>query len=155
PEVFVRLCKRYDALAATVRLDEVAVRAMLERAGKDKVKELFIDLVLVADLDVVEIDMLLRLAAKKAEIGLRPLAKLLKQRQAEQAARRAAAERVKWLAERAKRRAERTDPRPPKEVPAPDAPWLPQMDVVNSVLGVLQTAEPPSRDIDTGITRAR
>src|SRR5262249_39770641 len=58
PEAFARLCERYPALAAAVRLDAAAVRAVLENASKDKVVELFIDLVLAADLNTVGIDAL-------------------------------------------------------------------------------------------------
>jgi hypothetical protein len=33
-------------------------------------------------------------------------------------------------------------------VPANDAPWLPQMDVLNEVIGGSTAAYPPARDID-------
>jgi hypothetical protein len=32
--------------------------------------------------------------------------------------------------------------------PFPDEPWLPQMDVLNEVIGGVISAKPPSRDID-------
>src|SRR5262249_34846581 len=99
PLPFARLCTRYPALAAAVRLDAATVRSALESASKDEVVELFIGLVLAADLSAVEIDALLRLAAKKAGVGLRPLTSDLKQAQAEQAKQRAKAARAKRRAE--------------------------------------------------------
>jgi hypothetical protein len=131
-----------------LKLDTAAARAALEKADKSSVVKLFIKLALAADLDAVEIDELRQLAAKKAKVGLNLLKSMLKKAEDEQDARRRKEKRDRELAAR-------TDPRPRIDVPASDAPWIPQMDVINSVLGVLQTAEPPSRNIDTGITRAR
>ena len=39
--------------------------------------------------------------------------------------------------------------------PFPDAPFLPQMDVLNDVIGKVATAVPPLRDIDDVMTRMR
>jgi hypothetical protein len=89
PRVFARCCRRYPALAAVVKLDVATVRSVLENASKEEVVEIFIDLVLAADLNAVEIDALRRLVAEKSGVGLRPLTSDLKQAQAEQAAQRA------------------------------------------------------------------
>src|SRR5215475_615200 len=63
PELFARLYTRSPALAEAVPpLDAATVRRALEQASKHKVVELFIDLVLAADLNPVEIDTLRRLA---------------------------------------------------------------------------------------------
>jgi hypothetical protein len=42
-------------------------------------------------------------------------------------------------------------------IPAPnsDAPWLPQMEVLNDVLGASQMPEPPMRDIEGVVTQVR
>jgi hypothetical protein len=88
-----------DALEGN-RLDAAAVRAALENASKDKVVELFVGLALSANLNPVELDTLLRLAAKKAEVGLRPLSRLLKQAQDEQAKQRDKQARARQRAER-------------------------------------------------------
>ena len=148
PLPFARLCTRYPALVAAVKLDAATARAALEKANKEEVVELFIGLVLAADLNPVEIDTLLRLAAKKSGVGLRPLTSMLRLAQAEQAKQRA-------KAARAKRRAERTDPRPMVLEPADSAPWNPVMDKINEVLGASTAPEPPTRDIDGYLTRAR
>ena len=39
--------------------------------------------------------------------------------------------------------------------PFPDEPWLPQMDVLNEVIGGVIAAKPPSRDIDGDAMRVR
>jgi hypothetical protein len=54
---------------------------------------------------------------------------------------------------RNRRLAERRDPRPQIDTPAPDAPWLPQMDILNEVLARSSAPEPPARDIDGVITQ--
>lgn len=56
---------------------------------------------------------------------------------------------------RDRRIAERRDPRPRIMVPALDAPWIPQMDLLNDVLGKSTAAEPPARDNDGFITQVR
>src|SRR5262249_31995933 len=109
------------------KLDAAAARAALEKTDKSSVVKLFIELALAADLDVVETDALRRLAAKKADVGLNPLKSLLKEAQSKQAKQRAKEKRDRELAER-------SDPRPLTAVPALDAPWIPQMDVINSVV---------------------
>src|SRR5262245_17792487 len=76
--------------------DADVARAALEKAGKDKVVELFIKFTLAGNLNAVEIDALLRLTAKKAGVGLRPLAAMLKQARDDQAAKRAQEARAKW-----------------------------------------------------------
>jgi len=88
PLPFARLCTRYPALAAAIKLDAATVQAALENTGKKDVVELFIALVLAADLDPLEIDALLWLVVKKAEVGYRPLASTLKKARDEQAAQR-------------------------------------------------------------------
>src|SRR5262249_44610489 len=148
PRAFARCCRRYLALAAATRLDAATVRAMLENAGKEEVIEIFIDLVLAADLSAVETDALLRLAAKKAGVTLRPLTSDLKQAKAEQAAQRA-------REARSKRLAARTDPRPMVREPADSDPFLPVMAKLNAVVDALVVSERPPRDIDGVSTRLR
>ena len=57
--------------------------------------------------------------------------------------------------ERKRRQAERTDPRPAVNAPAIDAPWLPQMQLLDDVLGTLNIAEPPMRNNDGMLTQCR
>jgi hypothetical protein len=148
PLPFARLCVRYGALVAAVKLDAASAQAALERASKEEVVELFIELALSADLNAVEIDKLRRLVTEKFDVGLQPLKDLLKQAQAEQAKQRA-------KQERARRLAARTDPRPMVRVPADSAPFLPEMAKVNAVLKFSQQTVPPGRDIDRFATRLR
>jgi hypothetical protein len=56
--------------------------------------------------------------------------------------------------ERKRRFAERRDPRPMIGVPFADDPWLPQMGVLNEVLGKSDAPIPPTRDIDGVVTQA-
>src|SRR5262249_8981370 len=81
--------------------DAAMVRAELEKASKDEVVELFIELALVGDLNPVEIDALLRLTAKNAGIGLRPLTSMLKQGRDAQPAERAEEAKARRRTERA------------------------------------------------------
>jgi hypothetical protein len=148
PRAFARCCRHYPALAAAVKLDVATVRSVLENASKEEVVEIFIDLVLAADLSAVEIDALRRLTAEKSGVKLRPLTSDLKQAQAEQAAQRA-------REARAKRRAARTDPRPMVREPADSDPWLPVISKINAVLSTSAAPEPPARDIEGYLTRAR
>ena len=66
---------------------------------------------------------------------------MLKAARQEQAAKRRREERERRLAER-------DDPRPSIMVPDADAPWLPQMQVLNDVIAASTGAHPPVRDID-------
>ena len=50
--------------------------------------------------------------------------------------------------ERGRRFAARRDPRPHIRAPGADAAWLPEMDVLNDVIGKVAAARPPTRDID-------
>lgn len=54
--------------------------------------------------------------------------------------------------QRLKRAAERQDPRPQIEAPTRDEPWLPQMNLLNEVLGSSKAPEPPMRDIEGFLT---
>ena len=74
-------------------------------------------------------------------LGLRVIDDALKSAQQQQAAQNA-------KAARARQAARRQDPRPQIRSPFPDEPWLPQMAVLNEVIGGVIAARPPARDID-------
>jgi hypothetical protein len=123
--------------------DAASVRKAMERAhaAKDDVVATFTRLAVSADLNPVELAGLRQLAKDLSGVGLRTIDAALKsaqQRQAEQDAK----------ATRARQAARRQDPRPQIRSPFPDEPWLPQMDVLNEVIGGVIAAKPPSRDID-------
>ena len=128
--------------------DAASVRKALEAAAKDEVVATLARLAVEADLDAVELAELRRLAKKLSGAGLRLIDAVLKaaqQKQAAQDAKRAQAHRA----------ARRRDPRPQIQRAAPDAPWLPQMGVLNDVIGKVTAARPPARDIDDDAMRMR
>jgi hypothetical protein len=121
--------------------DAASVRKAMENAAKDNVVATFTRLAAGADLDAVEMADLRQLAKKLSGIGLRAIDDALKSAKQQQAAQNA-------KAARARHAARRQDPRPYIRSPFPDEPWLPQMDVLNEVIGGVISAKPPSRDID-------
>jgi hypothetical protein len=128
--------------------DAASVRKAMEKAAKDDVVATFARLAAGADLDPVELAELRQLSKDLSGIGLRVIDAMLKleqQRLAEVAAKAA----------RARQAARRQDPRPQIRAPFPDEPWLPQMDVLNEVIGKVISAMPPSRDIDADAMRVR
>jgi hypothetical protein len=131
-----------------LKLDARAVRAFLERAADNAVVKTFIELAVTADLDAGEIEELRNLVVERSGINRRTIASMVKAAQRKQAAEREQENRTRRLAER-------RDPRPEIEIPAPDAPWLPQMRMLNEILAAASAARLPERDIDCDITRTR
>ena len=125
-----------------LKLDATAVRKAMEKAAKDEVVATFALLAAGADLDAVELAELRQLAKKLSGVGLRVIDDALKVGAAETG------------------RAERqgcacppvppagSDPRPQIRSPFPDEPWLPQMDVLNEVIGRRDRRQAAARDID-------
>jgi hypothetical protein len=131
-----------------LRYDFRAARAVLEKTAKVALADAFVRLVLAGDLDEDEVEELRNFVHEQTKINKRALDQKLKRARNAQSARRAREERERRLAER-------QDPRPQIRAPAPDAPWLPEMAVLNDVLGASTELEPPMRDIDDAITRVR
>jgi hypothetical protein len=121
--------------------DAASVRKAMENAAKDNVVATFTRLAAGADLDAVELADVRQLAKKLSGIGLRAIDEAFKSAGQQQAAKNA-------KAARARQAARRQDSRPYIRSPFPDAPWLPEMDVLNEVIGAVISARPPSRDID-------
>jgi hypothetical protein len=124
-----------------LKLDAGALRKAMEKAAKDDVVVTFARGAAAADLDAVERAELRQLAKKLSGIRLAAIDATLKAEQEQQAAQNA-------KAARARQAARRQDPRPYIRSPFPDEPWLPQMAVLNEVIGGVNSAKPPSRDID-------
>jgi hypothetical protein len=124
-----------------LKYDAASVRNAMEKAAKDDVVATFARLAAGADLDAVELTDLRQLAKKLSGIGLRAIDEALKSARQQQAAQNA-------KAARARQAARRQDPRPQIRSPFPDEPWLPQMVVLNEVIGGVISAQPPSRDMD-------
>jgi ribosomal protein L12E/L44/L45/RPP1/RPP2 len=124
-----------------IKLDAEAVRAALEKTPVCDVVDALIRLVMVAELNDVEIEALIAWTATKTSSGIRAIARMLKQARAA-----AASEHKKQESEH--RAASRTDPRPALPVPEADAPWLPEMNAYNAVLGKNRDRLPPARNIE-------
>jgi hypothetical protein len=131
-----------------LKLDRAAVEAAMARVEGEAVARVFLDLIARADLDAIDIEALRIEAAERSGLGRRELSAQLKEMRRQQAAKQK--EEV-----RARRLRERRDPRPHITVPASDQDWLPQMAIVNDVLGASPAAKPPARNIDGTMTRTR
>jgi hypothetical protein len=131
-----------------LKSDYRTAKAELENASKDEVAETFIRLVLPADLHTDEIERLRDIASNRSGIGKRALDAKLKRARQEQAQRQAQESRERRIAER-------RDPRPQIPAPPADAPWLPQMQVLNDVLGKSREPEPPMRDVEGFVVQVR
>jgi hypothetical protein len=121
--------------------DATSVRKAMENAAKDDVVRTFTLLAASADLDEVELAELRPLAKELSGINLSAIDAALKAAQQQQA-------KQNVEAARARQAAGRQDPRPHIRAPFLNDPWLPEMDVLNEVIGGVISAKPPSRDID-------
>ena len=136
------------APSTELKYDAAAVRSAIEKADKAEVVKTFLNLAVVADLNEQELEELRALAAKRSGAGKQTIKTMLKAAQKEHATKQ-----VKQ--ERNRRDAARSDPRPQIFRPTVDAPWLPQMQILNEVLGSSPAKIPPARNIDDDVTRAR
>ena len=102
---------------------------------------------LTAELNEEEAEQLRNFSAERAGISRRAMAAKLKQARQERTIREA-------QEAQQRRMAERRDPRPQIPAPTPDAPWLPQMAVLNDVL---RASSAPNRlcAISTAIHQVR
>ena len=124
-----------------LRFDAAAVRKAMQQAAKDEVVATFALHAAGADIDAVDLAELRQLAKKLAGINLSAIDAAFKAAQQQQAAQNA-------KTTRAHQAASRRDPRPRIRAPLPDEPWLPQIGVLNEVIGAVVADMPPSRDID-------
>jgi hypothetical protein len=125
-----------------------AAKAELKAAPKEKIADLFVRLALAGDLSEHEVEELRNVAHEQSGVNKRTLNSALKNAKRAALAQRRDTEREEGLVQR-------RDPRPQIPTPLRDAPWLPQMDLLDEVLGGSQEPEPPMRDIDGVITRVR
>jgi hypothetical protein len=128
--------------------DVASVRKAMEAAAKDEVVPTLARLAVVADLSAVELDNLRRLAKTLSGVGLNPIKATIRAAQQNQDAQEA-----QWV--RARRAAQRQDPRPQILAPLPDAEFLPVMETIDQVLGVVGGLRPPSRNIEYEMARVR
>jgi hypothetical protein len=131
-----------------LKLDAAAIRTAMSAADAGDVVAILVELLLQAATDPAEDEALIAHARERTGTGTRAIARQIKKaRQAK-------------IEERAKearelRIAERTDPRPMLPVPAPDAPWLPEMAAYNEVLGKSRDRIPPARNINGDTARVQ
>ena len=131
-----------------LKYDAGSVRRAMEEATKEDVVATFARLAVVADLDAIEQAELRQLAKDLSGFGLREIGAVLKEALRKQA-------KLEAKRKQARRAAERQDPRPQVRSPLEDEPWLPQMSVLNDVIGKVNTASPPARNIDDDATQVR
>jgi hypothetical protein len=124
------------------------IEAILKEKPVAELVDAFVNLVLDADIQDHDRERLRNDVSARTGINKRTI---------DQAIERAVNEREmhRTQEEHDRRLAERRDPRPQIRVPRADAQWLPQMDVLNDVLGTSTAAEPPARDIDGYVTQVR
>jgi len=138
----------HGGIVYQLKFDAASVRAAMGRADDKDVVKTLVDLAVAADLDKAEQEELRNEASKRSGVNKRTISAMLKAAKEDHAAERA-------NQERKRREAERSDPRPLIRTPAIDAPWLPQVLVLDGVIGSSSDAKPPARDIDGFTTRAR
>ena len=118
------------------------VRAAMQAATDATVVKTLLKLAMAAELSAEELEELRNEASERSGINKRTITQMLRAAQQEHAAKRRQQERQRRLAER-------DDPRPMLEVPAEDAPWIPQMDTLNDVVGNSTAVHPTLRSIDS------
>jgi hypothetical protein len=129
-----------------LRLDFDACCAAINRAPPQQVAQIFIDLVLHADLDAAQVENLRNLVHRITSIGRRTLDAMLKAARQQKGA-------EELQRQRQERAATRTDPRPQLPMPSPDSEYLPVMAIVTEVMAASRAREPPMRDIDRVMAR--
>jgi hypothetical protein len=131
-----------------LKLDAAGVRAAMEAADKEQVVKTFTRVSVDAELDAEETEDLRQLAHKLSGMGLRVVDAALKAAQEKKASHRA-------KDERSRHAAARRDPRAQVRAPFPDDEWLPQMRVLEDVVGKSSAPLPPARNIEGVVTLAR
>ena len=126
--------------------DARAIREALDKTPAEEVADMFVRLVPAADLTTSQVAGLRAVVSDRAKIGVRVLDQMLNQARAD-------AEKKQIGEERDRRLAERLDPRPEIPAPLPDAPWLPQMAILNEVLSKSPWSEPPARNLEAVVTQ--
>lgn len=131
-----------------LKYDARAISTLIQEAADDAVAALFARLVPLSEITPAEKEEIRDVVSKRSGTGKRTLDQQIKQKERERAV-------IRQQDIHDRRNAERLDRRPQISAPLPDAPWLPQMDALNEVLGGSRAHEPPMRDIDGVITQIR
>lgn len=132
-----------------MKYDAVAVRAKVDAADKDKRLSTFLRYGARAELVPEDIEALAdELARQRLGTNKASIRRLLKEARTHQWQKR-------QDYRREQQRAERRDPRPRVDAPTKDAPWLPQVAIVEEALGGSRAAIPPMRDLEGDIVAVR
>jgi hypothetical protein len=124
-----------------LKRDSTAIRAAMTAADSSEVVAIFVELLLQAPIEPADEEILIAYAKERSGVSLRTIKGQIKKARQAREEEQAEEERQRWMAER-------DDPRPMLPAPAYDAPWVPQMDAVNSVLCKSNDRIPPCRNID-------
>lgn len=125
-----------------LKYNYASVRSAMATAIDGDVVKTFVKLAASAELNAEELEKLRKEASERSGSGIRSISQMLRAAEREQTARHREEERRRHLAER-------SDPRPMLEVPVEDAPWIPQMDTLNDVIGDSTAVHPTLRSIDS------
>ena len=131
-----------------LKSDLADIERKLAASQDADVMRLFTELVIDADIDQTQREKLRDGLAARCKVTKRSIDRTVKDALDQRTAKRRAEEHARQLAAR-------TDPRPQIPAPAGDDAWLPQMAVLNDMLGASKADEPPARDIDGVITVGR
>ena len=128
--------------------DAPAIEMMIAEAEPAKLTELFIRAALNADLNDAQSEALRAAVVKKTGGGKQALNSTIKAAKQDQDAQTRKETKNRKVAER-------RDARPQIRAPNIDAPWLPQMEVLNGILGTANSPEPPMRNVEGIVTQVR
>ena len=131
-----------------LRYDAATVRAKVQGAEKDKRLSMFLRYAVRAELAPEDVEALVGELAKQQVTKQANIRRLLKEARTQRRQKR-------QDYQRDQQRAERRDPRPRIDAPANDAPWLPQVEIVEEALGSTRAAIPPMRDAEGDIVAVR
>jgi hypothetical protein len=131
-----------------LKLDASAIRAAMAAAGEGEAVAVLVELLQQAAVEPTEEEDLIVYAKEFTGVGMRVITRTIKDARLAKAAEAAEEARLR-------RAAERDDPRPMLPVPAPDAPWLPEMAAYNEVLGKSKDRIPPARNVMGDLARVQ
>ena len=118
-----------------------AIEAILAATPDDQLAAAFVQMAAAGDLTGEDQQRLRDDVSQRTKINKRTLDQSMRELQKQQ-------ETLRRQEQRIQQAAERRDPRPRIIAPTCDAPWLPQMAVLNEVLGKCTQPRPPTRDFD-------
>ncbi len=126
-----------------LRYDAASIEAAMHKADPAAAVEVFVRMLLQADLPADDEQRLRELATKLSDVKARPLGAKIKQARSEQAQQHARAERDRATATRT-----RDDRRRRLPVPLPDAERLPVLEALDELLCASDDPEPPMRNLE-------